>query len=310
MQRKSRIKSFFVLCLFFISANAQNQELKNSFNRINSLFSSYNIGSMAKDYRTVYKNVKMTYKHPNIVISFDTRIAPGYSPLPTTKLGKNSITTPLKSTTFRLDYNQVQIFNSTDGIEIMECGERTLEGLWTILTKDNILSKKIYNELCHFQSLVNNSSFIGDLGTKNMPTSGNNASKYNRKVIKLYRQSSNVYTIPCKVNGLALNFIFDTGASSVSISKSEALFMLKNGYLSINDILENQQFQTASGDIQIGTRIIIKRIEIGGLILRNVEASVVHNENAPLLLGQSALSKLGKIEIDYNNSTLTIINEK
>ena len=60
-----------------------------------------------------------------------------------------------------------------------------------------------------------------------MPASGNNANKYTRKVIKLYRQASNVYTIPCKVNGLALNFIFDTGASSVSISKSEAIFMLK-----------------------------------------------------------------------------------
>lgn len=310
MQRKLSLKLFFVLCLFFISVNAQNQELKNSFDRINSLFRSYNISSMDKDWRTIYKNVKMTYKHPNIIISFDTRIAPGYSPLPTTKLGKNSITTPLKSTTFRLNYNQVQIFNTTDGIEIMECGEKSLEGLWTILTKDDILSKKIYNEFCHFQSLVNNSNFMGNLGTNNMPATGNNANKYTRKVIKLYRQASNVYTIPCKVNGLALNFIFDTGASSVSISKSEAIFMLKNGYLSVNDILGNQQFQTASGDIQVGTKIIIKKIEIGGLTLRNVEASVVHNENAPLLLGQSALSKLGKIEIDYNNSTLTIINEK
>ena len=38
-----------------------------------------------------------------------------------------------------------------------------------------------------------------------------------------------VYHVPCKVNGLALDFIFDTGASDVSISLSEAAFMLKNG---------------------------------------------------------------------------------
>lgn len=44
--------------------------------------------------------------------------------------------------------------------------------------------------------------------------------------------------------------------------------MLKNGYLSVNDIIGNQQFQTASGDIQVGTKIIIKKIEIGGLILQ------------------------------------------
>ena len=72
MQRKLSLKLFFVLCLFFISVNAQNQELKNSFDRINSLFRSYNISSMDKDWRTIYKNVKMTYKHPNIIISFDS----------------------------------------------------------------------------------------------------------------------------------------------------------------------------------------------------------------------------------------------
>jgi predicted aspartyl protease len=45
-----------------------------------------------------------------------------------------------------------------------------------------------------------------------------------------------VYTIPCKVNGLQLKFIFDTGASDVSLSLTEALFMFKNGYLSEKDI--------------------------------------------------------------------------
>ena len=310
IQQKGRIILLFAFNLFFISINAQNQELKNSFVKINSLFREYRITSMLSDYRVVFKNVKMTYKHPNMIISYDTRLAPGYSALPSTKLGKNSITIPIRGTTFRLDYNQVQIFNHSDGIEIMECGQKNLEGLWTILTKDGILSKKIYNELCQFQNLVTSSGFMGNLGTINSTSSVNSANKYNRKVIKLKRQASNVYTIPCKVNGLSLNFIFDTGASAISISKSEAIFMLKNGYLSVNDIIGNQQFQTASGDIQVGTKIIIKKIEIGGLILQNVEASVVHNENAPLLLGQSALSKLGKIEIDYNNSTLTIIRDR
>ena len=310
IQQKGRIILLFAFNLFFISINAQNQELKNSFEKINSLFREYRITSMLSDYRVVFKNVKMTYEHPNMIISYDTRLAPGYSALPSTKLGKNSITIPIRGTTFRLDYNQVQIFNHSDGIEIMECGQKNLEGLWTILTKDGILSKKIYNELCQFQNLVTSSGFMGNLGTINSTSSVNSANKYNRKVIKLKRQASNVYTIPCKVNGLSLNFIFDTGASAISISKSEAIFMLKNGYLSVNDIIGNQQFQTASGDIQVGTKIIIKKIEIGGLILQNVEASVVHNENAPLLLGQSALSKLGKIEIDYNNSTLTIIRDR
>lgn len=135
-------------------------------------------------------------------------------------------------------------------------------------------------------------------------TSNNNGGT---RTIKMEKMSGNTYLIPCKVNGLPLDFIFDTGASSVQISKGEAIFMLKNGYLSNDDIRGTQQFQTASGDIIEGTRIIIRKIEIGGMILRDVEASVVHSNNAPLLLGQSVLSRLGKIQIDYSNSTLTII---
>ena len=44
-----------------------------------------------------------------------------------------------------------------------------------------------------------------------------------------------VYTMPCEVNGLRMKFIFDTGASSVCISATEALFMIKNGYLEDSD---------------------------------------------------------------------------
>lgn len=40
-----------------------------------------------------------------------------------------------------------------------------------------------------------------------------------------------VYKVPCKINGLTLKSVFDTGASDVSISLTEALFMYKNDYL-------------------------------------------------------------------------------
>jgi aspartyl protease family protein len=50
----------------------------------------------------------------------------------------------------------------------------------------------------------------------------------------------------------------------------------------------------------------LKQIEIGTLTLKNVNASVVHNQQAPLLLGQSALGKFGKVEIDNKNSLLYV----
>jgi len=127
------------------------------------------------------------------------------------------------------------------------------------------------------------------------------------KVIQMKKMPGGTYEINCKVNGIALKFIFDTGASDVSISLTEALFMLKNGYLKEEDILGTQYYSIANGDIAEGTTIRIKKLEFGGLTLYNVDASIVHQLEAPLLLGQSAISRLGKIQIDPSNSTLTII---
>lgn len=137
--------------------------------------------------------------------------------------------------------------------------------------------------------------------------SGGSNNDRGRKVIQMKKMAGETYLIACKVNGLPLNFIFDTGASSVTLSKKEAVFMLSNGYLSTDDIIGQASFQTADGNIAVGTIVKLKKIEISGLVLYNVNASIINNDNAPLLLGQSALSKLGKIQIDYNNSTLTII---
>lgn len=132
--------------------------------------------------------------------------------------------------------------------------------------------------------------------------------KVNAQTVINMQEDNGVYTMPCKVNGLKLKFIFDTGASDVSISLTEAVFMIKNGYLIENDIIGTTQYSIANGDVTEGTKINLKEVIIGNLKLHNIEAGVVHSLEAPLLLGQSALKKLGKIEFDYLNNTLTINN--
>ena len=136
-----------------------------------------------------------------------------------------------------------------------------------------------------------------------------NSNLFSQTVIKMKRDGG-ISIIPCKVNGLNLNFIFDTGASNVSLSMTEATFMLKNGYLSESDILGTNKFSDATGKISEGVIINIKEIEIAGLKLYNVKASIVTNSKAPLLLGQSAIGKLGKIQLDLEQNTLTILSGK
>jgi tetratricopeptide (TPR) repeat protein len=124
------------------------------------------------------------------------------------------------------------------------------------------------------------------------------------------KRQGGVSIIPCKVNGLDLELIFDTGASDVSISLTEASSMLENGKLTKSDIIGTSNYINANGDITEGIVINIKEIEIAGLKMTNIKASVVKNLDAPLLLGQTAISKLGRIQLDLNNNTLTILNGK
>ena len=118
----------------------------------------------------------------------------------------------------------------------------------------------------------------------------------------------NVYYVPGKVNGLSMKFIFDTGASNVCLSLTEAIFMLKNGYIKESDIGEKGYSQIANGDVVENTKVILRNIEIGGITIKDVAAVISNSLDAPLLLGQSAIQKLGPIQLDGN--TLVIAKGK
>ena len=124
--------------------------------------------------------------------------------------------------------------------------------------------------------------------------------------IQMKKMHSGLYEIPCTINELPLKFCFDTGASTVTISSVEANFMLKNGYLKSDDIKGKEYYSVATGEIHEGTTIRLREIKIGDAILRNVDASVVHNQQAPLLLGQTVLERFGTVTIDNINSKLII----
>ena len=124
--------------------------------------------------------------------------------------------------------------------------------------------------------------------------------------IAMKRKPGGTFEIPCDINGLPLQMIFDTGASDVTISSVEANFMLKNGYLSEKDVKGKKYYQIANGEISAGTVITLREVKIGDAVLKNVDASVVKCQKAPLLLGQSAMERFGTITIDNINNMLYI----
>jgi aspartyl protease family protein len=118
------------------------------------------------------------------------------------------------------------------------------------------------------------------------------------------RKADGVFYVPCKINGTEMEFIFDTGASDITMSLTEALFLYKQGKLTDNDFIGKQQYQIADGSIHEGAIVVLKNVQIGSRELYNVKATIVDNTQAPLLLGQSALAKFGKISIDYNENEI------
>ena len=125
-----------------------------------------------------------------------------------------------------------------------------------------------------------------------------------------FTKENGICNVKCKINDLPLYFVFDTGASTVSLSMVEATFMMKNGYLNKKDVIGSQYFMDANGNINEGTVINIRKVDFGGLELENIRASVVRNQNAPLLLGQTVLNRLGRIEIDNESKVLKITYKK
>lgn len=124
-----------------------------------------------------------------------------------------------------------------------------------------------------------------------------------------FSKEGGITKVKCAINGLPLHFIFDTGAADVTLSMVEANFMLKNDYIKPTDIIGSARYMDANGDITEGTVVNLRNVNFGGLDLDNVRASVVRNQKAPLLLGQSVLGRLGRIEID-NPSKKLIITHK
>lgn len=143
------------------------------------------------------------------------------------------------------------------------------------------------------KSLLFSLVFVILFGCSNSNNTTGNKQRIGIKMTK----DGGVYTLPCLVNGVKMNFVFDTGASNVCISLTEALFLYKNGYIDDKDFGNETKSLVADGSVTTGMKLKIRTIEIGGIVLKNVDAIVSSSIEAPLLLGQSAIRKLGKIEM-------------
>ena len=192
----------------------------------------------------------------------------------------------------------------------MECLKKSIEAcscrLW-YMANGKLLSPLSDSE--EFMEFMNELKERKDKEKEDIVNSIVKLSNNQRNIIKAeipFVRDGKMCKVKCEINGLPLHFIFDTGASDVTMSSVEATFMLKNGYLNESDLSGKQYYRTADGSIAEGVKVCLRNVMFAGLTLTNVKAGIVTNQSAPLLLGQSVLERLGRIEIDNDNMLIRI----
>lgn len=119
-------------------------------------------------------------------------------------------------------------------------------------------------------------------------------------------KAGGVFEVPVRVNGvITLNFIVDSGASTVQIPADVALTLLRTGTIAPSDFLPGAAYTLADGTTVNSPRVTLRDLEINGRTIRNVEASVGSPQGS-LLLGQSFLARFSTWSLDNQHHVLIL----
>lgn len=110
--------------------------------------------------------------------------------------------------------------------------------------------------------------------------------------VELRRQLDGHFHALIEVNGTPIDFLVDTGATSVVLTQEDA----ESIGLSVDELRFNSQANTANGVVQTA-RVTLDQMIFGDFIDRRVRAFVNGGELGDSLLGMSYLEKFSEITI-------------
>jgi len=124
------------------------------------------------------------------------------------------------------------------------------------------------------------------------------ASANSNASVTLYASAGGHFVSDCKINGAALKFLIDTGATTVALNSGDAKFA-KIDYKKGEPVLVS----TANG-VVTAYRVTIANLKIGGITLNQVEGSVLEGGfPSVVLMGMSALNRM---DVKHQGSTMTL----
>lgn len=118
------------------------------------------------------------------------------------------------------------------------------------------------------------------------------------EALMLKRDDTGQFRVDAMVNGASTRFLVDTGADLVAFSEADARAL----NLPYRDSDFAPILQTASGT-GYAAPVRVDQLEVGGQVLRDVDAVVVR-DLATNLLGQSVLRRLGAVELQGDSMVI------
>jgi len=113
-------------------------------------------------------------------------------------------------------------------------------------------------------------------------------SKAQKKKVQIYRDGSNMFRTVGSINGYPVDFLVDTGASSVALNAALA----KQLGLKYRLKGEETVVSTATGKV-LAYSISLDQVKVGEIMLRNIDAIIIEgNDPTTTLLGMSYLGRL------------------
>jgi aspartyl protease family protein len=114
------------------------------------------------------------------------------------------------------------------------------------------------------------------------------------------------YLVPVRINNtITLPFLLDTGASDLVVPADVALTLVRAGALTSGDFIGKTPYRLADGSEGVSELVVLREVRVGEHSARNVTATISSLQAEPLL-GQSFLSKFGKVTLDYKRLVLVL----
>lgn len=120
------------------------------------------------------------------------------------------------------------------------------------------------------------------------------------RLIEIPRGRDGHFHLAIELNGTEVDFLVDTGASDVVLTKSDA----ERIGLDLDDLAFLGTARTANGEVRTAYTTI-DNVALGPVVFRNVGVAVNSGEMSGSLLGMSYLDRFTRIEISGNEMRLT-----